>query len=77
MSEIYHHSDPECPQCGRHTIVQQGEYRWVCLNCSFTKDLSPPDSSSPPPPVEEPKQELGMVFFLAVIIFLALASAAF
>lgn len=31
---------PECPRCGRHTIVQQSETRWTCLNCNFSKDLS-------------------------------------
>ncbi|WP_017659867.1 hypothetical protein [Baaleninema simplex] len=33
-------SIPECPRCGRHTIVQQSESRWTCLNCNFSKDLS-------------------------------------
>lgn len=31
---------PECPRCGRHTIVQQSETRWTCLNCDFSKDLA-------------------------------------
>ncbi|MBO9999462.1 MAG: hypothetical protein J7641_10730 [Cyanobacteria bacterium SID2] len=35
---------PECPRCGRHTIVQQSESRWTCLNCNFSKDLSKPRS---------------------------------
>ncbi|MGC9505827.1 hypothetical protein [Baaleninema sp.] len=31
---------PECPRCGRHSIVQESDSRWTCLNCNFSKDLS-------------------------------------
>lgn len=31
---------PECPRCGRHSIVQESETRWTCLNCNFSKNLS-------------------------------------
>ncbi len=33
-------SAPECPRCGRHSIVQESETRWTCLNCNFSKNLS-------------------------------------
>ncbi|TVR16588.1 MAG: hypothetical protein EA395_00200 [Phormidium sp. GEM2.Bin31] len=31
---------PECPRCGKSSIVQQGNSRWTCLNCGFSKNLS-------------------------------------
>ncbi|WP_206043919.1 hypothetical protein [Geitlerinema sp. P-1104] len=33
-------SAPECPRCGKHSIVQQSDSRWTCLNCGFSKSLS-------------------------------------
>jgi hypothetical protein len=37
-------SAPECPRCGRYSIVQESETRWTCLNCNFSKNLSHPSS---------------------------------
>ncbi|USR92367.1 hypothetical protein NEA10_06490 [Phormidium yuhuli AB48] len=33
-------SAPECPRCGKYSIVQQSDTRWTCLNCGFSKNLS-------------------------------------
>ncbi|MGJ3253852.1 MAG: hypothetical protein ACFE0J_22370 [Elainellaceae cyanobacterium] len=30
----------ECPRCGKHTIVIQGDSRYVCLNCSWRRDIT-------------------------------------
>jgi hypothetical protein len=32
----------ECPKCGKHTVVRQSEHHYLCLNCDFQRDLSPP-----------------------------------
>lgn len=37
----------ECPDCGKHSIVQHQETRYICLSCNWEKDLSKP---VPPPP---------------------------
>jgi len=34
----------ECPKCGRHTIVKNGEARWSCINCDFSRDLNANDA---------------------------------
>lgn len=31
---------PECPRCGKHTIVQLRADRWRCLNCNFSKNFA-------------------------------------
>ncbi|MCC5899046.1 MAG: hypothetical protein JJU32_14180 [Phormidium sp. BM_Day4_Bin.17] len=33
-------SAPECPRCGKYSIVKQTDSRWTCLNCGFSKNLS-------------------------------------
>lgn len=33
----------ECPQCGKHTIVQHQETRYICLSCNWEKDVAEPD----------------------------------
>ncbi|MBD0267444.1 MAG: hypothetical protein ICV77_04030 [Cyanobacteria bacterium Co-bin8] len=35
----HHPHHLECPDCGRHTVVTQGESRYVCLNCSWRRDI--------------------------------------
>jgi|GEM_PF-2073306 len=30
----------ECPRCGKHTVVTQGETRYVCLSCNWRRDLN-------------------------------------
>ena len=30
----------ECPRCQRHTVVQHGETRYVCLSCGWFRDVS-------------------------------------
>ena len=37
----------ECPRCHHHTIVLQGESRYVCLNCRWTRDISSGQKSVP------------------------------
>ncbi|MBW4481984.1 MAG: hypothetical protein KME14_05540 [Tildeniella torsiva UHER 1998/13D] len=30
----------ECPHCGRHAVVTKAESHYVCLNCSWERDLT-------------------------------------
>jgi hypothetical protein len=32
----------ECPQCGKHSLVQRTSDVYVCLNCNFKKDFAAP-----------------------------------
>ncbi|MGC1306486.1 MAG: hypothetical protein WA885_04595 [Phormidesmis sp.] len=34
--ETYH---LECPRCGHHSIVAQGESKYSCLNCNWQRDV--------------------------------------
>lgn len=36
----------ECPRCGKHSVVQQTENAYRCLNCNFHRDLSRPGEES-------------------------------
>ncbi|WP_192925013.1 hypothetical protein [Sodalinema gerasimenkoae] len=33
-------SAPECPRCGKYSVVKQSDTRWTCLNCGFSRSLS-------------------------------------
>ncbi|MEO0984379.1 MAG: hypothetical protein AAFY20_02400 [Cyanobacteria bacterium J06639_14] len=40
--ETIHPNHPhhlECPRCKHHTVVLQGESRYVCLNCGWWRDI--------------------------------------
>lgn len=39
----------ECPHCRRRSIVTHGENRYVCLNCSWERDIDNGWGSGPPP----------------------------
>jgi ribosomal protein L37AE/L43A len=36
----HHPHHLECPDCGRHTVVTQGESRYACLNCHWRRDIA-------------------------------------
>lgn len=36
----------ECPKCQKHTIVQESEKVYSCINCSFRRDLTESRSDS-------------------------------
>jgi ribosomal protein L37E len=39
-SHPHHPHHLECPRCGRHTIVIQGETRYFCLSCGWRRDTA-------------------------------------
>lgn len=39
MFSHFHHI-PQCPRCGRSSMVQHGDNQWTCLGCNFSRDLS-------------------------------------
>lgn len=38
----------ECPNCGKHSVVQHSETVYRCLACDFERDLTPPEKKKPP-----------------------------
>ncbi|MBD1849266.1 hypothetical protein [Leptolyngbya sp. FACHB-711] len=36
----------ECPQCSKQTLYQRNADKFVCLSCSFQRDLSKPKEKS-------------------------------
>ena len=43
-----HNDAPQCPKCRGYHIVKQGENRWICLKCDFSKDLTSTGSNKLP-----------------------------
>lgn len=39
----------ECPNCGKHSVVQHSDTGYRCLACDFERDLTPPDEEKKPP----------------------------
>jgi hypothetical protein len=54
----------ECPQCGKHSLVQRTNDVYLCLNCNFKKDLA-----APPPK----KSNFRIVPFIGLSVLLLLA----
>lgn len=54
----------ECPQCGKHSLVQRTNDVYLCLSCNFKKDLA-----APPPK----KSSFNIVPFIGLCVLLLLA----
>jgi ribosomal protein L37AE/L43A len=68
-----HNYAPECPECGHYSMVQQGEKRWTCLKCNFSKDLPSTReneslSDTEPETTSSPIGSLFMALLLAFLI---------
>lgn len=57
----------ECPRCSKNTLYQRNADQFVCLSCSFQRDLSKPKPKSFLP-------TLLMLLTLIVVVLLILAS---
>jgi ssDNA-binding Zn-finger/Zn-ribbon topoisomerase 1 len=54
----------ECPQCGKHSLIQRTSDVYVCLNCDFKKDFAAPPSK---------KANANLWVFLGILALLLLA----
>lgn len=54
----------ECPQCGKHSLVQRTNDVYLCLSCNFKKDLA-----APPPK----KSNSSILPFIGLFVLLLLA----
>lgn len=59
----------ECPKCGKHSVVRHQETRYVCLSCSWEKDLSEKSKES----LEKGDRSLSFILLMATALVLALA----
>lgn len=57
----------ECPRCGKETLYQRNADQFVCLSCSFQRDLSKPKEPSFLP-------TLLMLLTLIVLVLFVLAA---
>jgi DNA-directed RNA polymerase subunit RPC12/RpoP len=54
----------ECPQCGKHSLIQRTNDVYVCLHCNFKKDFA-----APPPK----KANVAPLAFLGILALFMLA----
>ena len=40
LSPLEFQTTIECPRCGKHSIVKQGNTDYHCLNCGFHRDTT-------------------------------------
>ncbi|MGB3491763.1 MAG: hypothetical protein WBA57_03470 [Elainellaceae cyanobacterium] len=62
----------ECPDCGRHTVVEVNNHLYRCLNCDFYRALSIDPSQGNRPKKEEEKGNNGIVPMILIGLLMLL-----
>ncbi|MDJ0618434.1 MAG: hypothetical protein QNJ63_17110 [Calothrix sp. MO_192.B10] len=78
MADTHAHSyAPECPKCGHYSMVEQGDDKWTCLNCGFSKELpsSEKKTSESKTETSETETKSGSNTIMAILLLIILIIA--